>query len=68
MQGLNNLDVICYDYFGDVLVMFEVFKVGEIDLWCEFVVLCWDSNFDFFVMCDGCMVKFEIEDYCFLGI
>ncbi|MTH64458.1 extracellular solute-binding protein [Paracoccus shanxieyensis] len=68
MQGLNNLDVIRYDYFGDASAMFEAFKAGEIDLWRELVASRWDSNFDFPAMRDGRMVKSEIEDHRPSGI
>lgn len=59
-RGLNNLDTIRYDYFGDASAMFEAFKAGEIDIWRESVAARWTRDFDFPAVRDGRIVKSEI--------
>lgn len=59
-RGLNNLDVIRYDFFGDANAMFEAFKAGDIDIWRELSARKWDSDFDFPLITQGRAVKAEI--------
>jgi peptide/nickel transport system substrate-binding protein len=47
MSGLNNLETIQYDYFGDANAMFEAFKAGEINVWRELSAQKWASEYNF---------------------
>ncbi|MFB9223525.1 extracellular solute-binding protein [Paracoccus cavernae] len=68
MRGLNNLDEIRYDYFGDASAMFEAFKAGEIDVWRELVAAKWDRDFTFPAVSDGSVTKSEIPHHRPSGI
>ncbi|WP_134724853.1 extracellular solute-binding protein [Paracoccus luteus] len=59
-RGLNNLDVIRYDYFGDTAAMFEAFKAGDVSLWRELNGARWASEYGFPAAVDGRVVKAEI--------
>lgn len=59
-RGLNNFDVIRYDYFGDANAMFEAFKAGDVDIWRELSARKWDSDFDFPLITQGRALKAEI--------
>lgn len=61
-RGLNNLDVVRYDYFGDSSTMFEAFKAGETDVWRELIAARWDRDFTFPAVRDGRVVKSEIAN------
>ena len=61
-RGLNNLDVIRYDYFADASTMFEAFKAGETDVWRELVAARWNRDFTFPAVRDGRVVKSEIAN------
>lgn len=61
-RGLNNLDVIRYDYFGDASAMFEAFKAGETDVWRELVAARWNRDFTFPAVREGKVVKSEIPN------
>jgi peptide/nickel transport system substrate-binding protein len=61
-RGLNNLDVIRYDYFGDSSTMFEAFKAGETDVWRELIAARWDRDFTFPAVREGRVVKSEIAN------
>ena len=67
-RGLNNLDEIRYDYFGDAATMFEAFKAGEVDVWRELVAAKWDRDFTFPAMREGRIVKDEIPHHRPSGI
>lgn len=67
-RGLNNLDVIRYDYFGDSSAMFESFKAGQTDVWRELVGARWDRDFDFPAMREGRVIKSEIAHHRPSGI
>mgnify|MGYP000880829175 FL=1 len=62
MRGLNNLDVIRYDYFADANAMFEAFKAGEVTVWRELSAQKWASEFGFPLMTEGRAVKSEIPN------
>lgn len=68
MRGLNNLDEIRYDYFGDASAMFEAFKAGEIDVWRELVAAKWDRDFTFPAVTGGSVTKSEIPHHRPSGI
>lgn len=59
-QGLNNFEVIRYDYFADSNAMFEAFKAGEIDIWRELNAARWDRDFAFPAVLSGQVVKAEV--------
>lgn len=61
-RGLNNLDTIRYDYFGDAAAMFEAFKAGETDVWRELVAARWNRDFTFPAVREGRVVKSEIAN------
>lgn len=62
MAGLNNFDVIRYDYFADSNAMFEAFKAGEVTVWRELSAQRWASEYDFPLMRDGRALKAEIPN------
>ncbi len=67
-RGLNNADVIRYDYFGDANAMFEAFKAGEIDVWRELNGAKWAREYDFPAVTQGRVVKSEIPHHRPSGI
>ena len=67
-RGLNNLDEIRYDYFGDASAMFEAFKAGEIDVWRELVAAKWDRDYGFPAVTEGRIEKSEIPHHRPSGI
>lgn len=62
MAGVNNFDVIRYDYFGDANAMFEAFKAGEVTVWRELSAQKWAGEYDFPAMTDGRLVKAEVAN------
>jgi len=58
--GVNNLDEIRYEYFGDAGVVFEAFKAGEINIWAEWNAAKWETQYDFPAVRDGRIVKSTI--------
>lgn len=46
-RGLNNFDIIRYEYFRDTTVAFEAFKAGQIDFRTENVARDWATGYDF---------------------
>lgn len=61
-RGLNNIDEIRYDYFGDANAMFEAFKAGEVNVWRELSAQKWDAEYGFPLMTEGRVVKSEIPN------
>ena len=59
-RGLNNIDVIRYEYFADGDVIFEAFRAGETSVFREGNPVKWEQNFDFPAVRDGRIVKSEI--------
>ena len=45
-RGLNNFDVIRYDYYRDLNVMFEAFKAGDIDFRSENSSKRWATGYE----------------------
>nr|WP_131576182.1 extracellular solute-binding protein [Paracoccus nototheniae] len=62
MAGVNNFDVIRYDYFGDANAMFEAFKAGEVTVWRELSAQNWASEYDFPLVTRGDVIKAEIAN------
>lgn len=60
MAGLNNLDTIRYDYFGDANAMFEAFKAGEVNVWRELSAQKWASEYNFPLATSGQIVQSDI--------
>ena len=46
-RGLNNFDIIRYEYYKDETVLFEAFKAGEIDYRTENSAKRWVQEYDF---------------------
>lgn len=59
-RGLNNLDTIRYDYYGDASAMFEAFKAGETDVWRELSSQKWASEYNFPLVAQGKVKLAEI--------
>ena len=62
MAGVNNFDVIRYDYFADANAMFEAFKAGAITVWRELSAQKWANEYGFPLMTDGRAVQAEIPN------
>ncbi|TGN68141.1 ABC transporter substrate-binding protein [Paracoccus liaowanqingii] len=62
MAGVNNFDVIRYDYFGDANAMFEAFKAGEVTVWRELSAQNWATEYDFPLVARGEVVTSEIPN------
>ncbi len=62
MAGVNNFDVIRYDYFADANAMFEAFKAGAVTVWRELSAQKWASEYGFPLMTDGRAVQAEIPN------
>lgn len=59
-RGLNNIDVIRYEYYRDLTVEFEAFKAGEIDFRSENSAKRWVTEYDIKPVEDGRVVREEI--------
>lgn len=57
-RGLNNFDVIRFEYFRDATVALEAFKAGQIDFRSENVAKQWATAYDFPARQQG-LVKLE---------
>ncbi|WP_295167109.1 extracellular solute-binding protein [uncultured Paracoccus sp.] len=62
MAGVNNFEVIRYDYFADANAMFEAFKAGAVTVWRELSAQKWASEYGFPLMTDGRAVQAEIPN------
>lgn len=62
MAGLNNLDEIRYDYFGDANAMFEAFKAGEVTVWRELSAQKWAAEYEFPLVTRGDVIKSQIPN------
>lgn len=58
--GVNNLDVIKYDYYTDQSVIFEAFKAGALSAFREGNAQRWMDSYDFPAIASGQIVKSEI--------
>lgn len=58
--GVNNLDVIKYDYYTDQSVIFEAFKAGALSAFREGNAQRWRDSYDFPAITSGQVVKSEI--------
>ena len=58
--GVNNLDVIKYDYYTDQSVIFEAFKAGALSAFREGNAQRWMDSYDFPAITSGLIVKSEI--------
>lgn len=58
--GVNNLDVIKYDYYTDQSVIFEAFKAGALSAFREGNAQRWLDSYDFPAITSGQIVKSEI--------
>ncbi|MDX2145234.1 MAG: extracellular solute-binding protein [Rhodospirillaceae bacterium] len=62
VRGMNNFDVIRYEFFRDDAVSFEAFKGGEYDVHREATARQWATAYDFPAVKNGKVVKLEISD------
>jgi len=59
-RGLNNVDILRYEYFRDTTVAFEAFKAGQVDFRTENVARDWATGYDFPATRRGLVKKEEI--------
>ena len=59
--GLNNFDVIRWDYFRDRQVAFEAFKSGVLTFHSEYTSRFWHTLYDFPAIRDGRVKRDELE-------
>ncbi|MBZ4022491.1 ABC transporter substrate-binding protein [Rhodobacter sp. TJ_12] len=59
-QGLQNIDTLRWDYFGDPNAMFEAFKAGNLDLYREGNPVKWAQDYTFPAVTEGRVVQSEI--------
>ena len=66
-RGLNNFDVVRYDYYRDSNAMFEAFKTGQVDYRYENTSRLWAIGYDFPAVEKGTVVKktFPVRKYGF---
>ncbi len=60
-RGLNNWDVLKYDYYRDATVALEAFKAGAYDLRTENVAREWATGYDFPAVRRGLVKRDEIR-------
>nr|WP_245776282.1 extracellular solute-binding protein [Thalassovita taeanensis] len=60
-RGMNNLDEIRIEYFGDEGVLFEAFKAGTLNFYRETNAEKWAAQYDFPAVSAGDVVKSEIS-------
>ena len=58
--GLNNYDIVRYEYYRDVTVALEAFKGGDLDFRAENVSKNWATAYDFPALNEGLVKKEEI--------
>lgn len=60
-RGLNNFDVLRYEYFRDTTVAFEAFKAGRTDFRSVNIALEWATGYDFPAYRQGLVRRDEIR-------
>lgn len=60
-RGLNNFDVMRYEYFRDTTVAFEAFKAGRTDFRSVNIALEWATGYDFPAFRNGLVRRDEIR-------
>ena len=61
-KGQYNFDYIVYDYYKDVNVLIEAFKVGDYDYRREYNVKRWFTEYDFNAVNDGDVILQEMKN------
>ena len=61
-KGINNIDVLGYDYYRDLTVALEALKSGDVDFRIEYISKNWKTAYDFPALEAGHVVKEEIPD------
>lgn len=61
-RGLNNFDLIRYEYFRDTTVAFEAFKAGRTDFRTVNVALEWATGYDFPAARSGLVQRLELPN------
>ncbi len=61
-KGQYNFDTIVYDYYKDVNVLIEAFKVGDYDYRREYNVKRWFTEYDFNAVNDGDVILQEMKN------
>lgn len=59
-RGRNNFDVLRYEYYRDVTVIFEAFKAGDLDLRQENIARNWATAYDIPPVREGRIQRAEI--------
>ena len=67
-RGLNNFDVVRYEYFRDPTVTFEAFKAGQIDFRTESSAKNWATAYDFPAMGQGLVKKEAVPQHLPTGM
>ena len=61
-KGQYNFDYIIYDYYKDVSVLIEAFKVGDYDYRREYNVKRWFTEYDFDAVSNGDVILNEMKN------
>ena len=60
-RGMQNADVIRYEYFRDATVAFEAFKAGQVDFRQENIARSWATAYDFPAVQRGLVKRDELR-------
>lgn len=60
-KGMQNFDVMRYEYFRDTTVAFEAFKAGQIDFRTENIARDWATGYDFPAVRRGLVKRDELR-------
>ena len=61
-RGLNNFDVIRYEFYRDRTAAFEAFKKGAITFRQEFTSRIWATDYNFPALTSGHVIKTDVPD------
>ena len=61
-KGLDNFDILRYDYYRDLTVAHEALKAGDVDFKQEYISKNWATAYDFPALNDGRVIKEDIPD------
>ncbi len=60
-KGLNNLDLLRFEYFRDQTIAFEAFKAGQTDYYTETSAKNWATSYEFPSLKNGFVVKRTVD-------
>jgi microcin C transport system substrate-binding protein len=61
-RGMNNFDVLQFDYYRDMDVMLEAFKAGKYDFHYEYMAKSWANAYKIPAVTSGRIQKIELPD------